>query len=294
MNYKISIFLVLFCLSANVLCLAQAQEDKHYYAAFLDGTNLTEAIDSIEARFSKFYSDEVTTSMIENHLLRQLNRGDIGQGCKVEIPYCMTCPPSFSAHNPNETLALRYHDTDGIDSFYSTYFDIETGLSDSSNIHQAGVFFEDIPLNLNKLFTFHFFCGDNISDLFIIIIDKDIDLRGALDDAREQLTLAGFNFPNETEPENNPPALPLSVFPNPVHQQLDINLQLEEPHPAGVNIKLYDFFTGRTIRTILHQQALGSGQHSFSVNTSELPNGNYLLKVEGKSVHQVKKLLILH
>ena len=293
MNYKISTFLLLFFLSVN-FSLAQVQEDKHYYAAFLDGTNLEEALDSIDARFGAFYYAGVTRSMIETYLLRQLNRGDIGQDCKVEIPHCMTCPTSFSPHNPNEVLALRYHETDGVDSFYSAYLDIETGLSDSSNIRQAGVFFEDISMNFNKLFAFHFFCGDDISDLFIIIIDKDIDLRGALEDARENLTLAGLNFPNGTEPGNNPPALPLELFPNPVHQQLDINIQLAEPHPGGINIDLYDFFTGRVVRSIHHQQALSSGQHSFSVDTAELPNGNYFLKVEGKEIHQVEKLLVLH
>ena len=294
MNYKIATFVFVFCLSANCLCLAQGQEEKDYYATFLDGTNLVDAVMAIESQFGDFFDDDVTTQTIQDHLQDQLDRGDIGIDCKVEIPHCMTCPPFFSPHNPNNLLGLRYHQTDGIDSFQSTYLDIQSGHTGSSAIRQPGAFFENLPVNTYVLFTFQFYCGDNISDVFIIIVDKDIDLRGGLEDARNDLALAGVNFPNETNPGNAPPPLPLELFPNPANQQLGINLQLAEPEPTGVEIALFDFFTGKVIRSISNSQALSRGQHSFSMNTAELPNGNYFLKIQGDGIHQVKKILILH
>ncbi len=71
----------------------------------------------------------------------------------------------------------------------------------------------------------------------------------------------------------------LTVFPNPVREALNVNFNLTEPLQLRVN--LFDA-TGRLVRTVEAENFV-AGRHTLTVNTADLADGMYFLRIENES-----------
>jgi hypothetical protein len=84
----------------------------------------------------------------------------------------------------------------------------------------------------------------------------------------------------------------LSVYPNPVSQSSVVSFSLESP--ALVSISLLDI-VGSTVQQVVNGD-LAQGNHTISLNASNLKSGVYLLKIEitsnGKSLSEMIKLVV--
>lgn len=83
----------------------------------------------------------------------------------------------------------------------------------------------------------------------------------------------------------------LQVSPNPATDFLTVELQLFQPL-ENVDLQLLDL-TGHNVKNIFSSKNLTTGQHNFQLNTTELNNGMYLLRLQTPRGVTVKKLLIL-
>lgn len=79
----------------------------------------------------------------------------------------------------------------------------------------------------------------------------------------------------------------LEAYPNPLNGAL--NLRFSLPTDAAVQIALYDL-TGKKVST-LYNQNTAAGSHTLQFETSSLPNGMYLLRLESQGQSQVIKLV---
>ena len=57
-------------------------------------------------------------------------------------------------------------------------------------------------------------------------------------------------------------------------------VQLTIPDTDNVSIKLYDQFTGYLMSTLTQGEALDQGTHTFTLDTSFLPEGVYFVQVQ--------------
>lgn len=76
----------------------------------------------------------------------------------------------------------------------------------------------------------------------------------------------------------------VNVFPNPATDYLNINLVLKQA------VQLYTLVTDINGKTVIQESSenVSSGQVSKQINTANLPNGNYLLKlgIDGRAITQ--------
>lgn len=79
----------------------------------------------------------------------------------------------------------------------------------------------------------------------------------------------------------------LEAYPNPLHGAL--NLRFSLPTDAAVQIALYDL-TGKKVSS-LYNQNTAAGSHALQFETSSLPSGMYLLRLESQGQSQVIKLV---
>lgn len=79
----------------------------------------------------------------------------------------------------------------------------------------------------------------------------------------------------------------LEAYPNPLNGAL--NLRFSLPTDAAVQIALYDL-TGKKVST-LYNQNTAAGSHALQFETSSLPSGMYLLRLESQGQSQVIKLV---
>jgi len=82
----------------------------------------------------------------------------------------------------------------------------------------------------------------------------------------------------------------LSVFPNPVSDQLSVQLDLRQS--ADISIEIVDI-TGRSVYT-LPVEKHNTGAFSKPLNTSSLPDGCYLLRLSVNGVMTTKHISIMH
>ena len=80
-----------------------------------------------------------------------------------------------------------------------------------------------------------------------------------------------------------------SISPVPAANQLDI--MLDSKADGAVTMSLLDM-QGRTIRTT--SISLKQGVNGYSLPVSQLPNGNYLLSIQGKQVSLTQKVSVAH
>ena len=81
-----------------------------------------------------------------------------------------------------------------------------------------------------------------------------------------------------------PPASPVSgtlaVWPNPARGVVTVAFDLGAP--TSVRLALYDVL-GREV-ALLHEGARGAGRHRVALDTSGLPRGTYLVRLQAESV----------
>lgn len=81
-----------------------------------------------------------------------------------------------------------------------------------------------------------------------------------------------------------------TIFPNPVHEQLVVKLDITEPIP-GLNLKLYN-----AIGQLVYQQGIaniGTGEWQESLDLSEFSTGVYWLELQLGSASASKKVIVL-
>ncbi|MFN8393923.1 MAG: PKD domain-containing protein [Bacteroidia bacterium] len=92
----------------------------------------------------------------------------------------------------------------------------------------------------------------------------------------------------------NEPVQPLnaavSLYPNPAHDHLQIDVTLEDAAP--VSLQLMDL-SGRAVQTE-NPGYLGSGKHGIRIDTRDLPAGLYLARVQAGGSISTHKVLIAH
>lgn len=80
----------------------------------------------------------------------------------------------------------------------------------------------------------------------------------------------------------------LSLFPNPVDQDLVWEMELKNTTTISANI--YDL-QGRSVQTIFQNEVFQAGQFSGNINLSQLEPGVYFLEIEGENLNLVRKLI---
>lgn len=81
--------------------------------------------------------------------------------------------------------------------------------------------------------------------------------------------------------------VPLGIFPNPAHDEVQV--RLIEQLPVTASLRLWDT-AGRLVRTA----SLSVGTDSFSVDCSDLPNGVFTLEVLAPGVWALGKVVVVH
>jgi predicted neuraminidase len=78
------------------------------------------------------------------------------------------------------------------------------------------------------------------------------------------------------------------VYPNPANTQVSLNYFLGEASQAVVSVS-------STTGHVLYQEKVNTSTGTLHINTSNLSNGMYLLKVQSNNgAAAMKKLMILH
>jgi hypothetical protein len=87
-----------------------------------------------------------------------------------------------------------------------------------------------------------------------------------------------------------PTAFELSAYPNPFNAQASIRFSL--PSESPVSVKLYDV-TGREVRTLVEETRAAAGEHSLTIDASNLASGVYIATLRSGTAAQSQKLLLL-
>ncbi len=81
---------------------------------------------------------------------------------------------------------------------------------------------------------------------------------------------------------------PLTLFPNPVEGQLFVRYSL--PQSGQYHCAISDL-TGRRIKSVFSGQYT-SGEHHFTLDTSGLPAGTYLLRLQGETGYAIQRFVV--
>lgn len=87
----------------------------------------------------------------------------------------------------------------------------------------------------------------------------------------------------------NQQTIQLAIAPQPANDRLQI--MLDAPKNAPAQLTVVDL-NGRVV--LQRQLSMQQGMNAFSIPTSQLPNGMYLIRLSGKEFQHVQKLLVQH
>ncbi|MBI1183354.1 Omp28-related outer membrane protein [bacterium] len=79
-----------------------------------------------------------------------------------------------------------------------------------------------------------------------------------------------------------------NVYPNPFQNETHLAIELEQNTELSVNV--YDGL-GRIVKSIISKE-YGAGSHNLTINTADLENGIYILKVESNGAPMTQKVII--
>ncbi|MEI6173117.1 MAG: Omp28-related outer membrane protein [Bacteroidota bacterium] len=120
----------------------------------------------------------------------------------------------------------------------------------------------------------------------IIFIDK---YQGALNVSEiQQAVKQGVARPLGLEPVTASPTAILSVFPNPVHGPVHVHIRMAES--GQVSAALFDF-SGKMVKTLTDQK-LPAGFYNLEFDASDIPDGNYILRMESNNQVYTTKIKI--
>jgi len=81
----------------------------------------------------------------------------------------------------------------------------------------------------------------------------------------------------------------LSLYPNPVLENLSISLVIPEKIPTNLNLEIYNTNGEIVLRKVIDN--LNPGNQILDLELSELPGGLYMIKVEGKENYSIQKFI---
>ena len=87
-----------------------------------------------------------------------------------------------------------------------------------------------------------------------------------------------------------PPALSVSAYPNPAHERLAVSVEV--PAPGAVTVAVYDLL-GREV-AVLHEGAAPAGPLALTLDTSSLPAGVYVVRVQGTGAVAAARVVVAH
>lgn len=96
-------------------------------------------------------------------------------------------------------------------------------------------------------------------------------------------------FPTAADAAPEPAPLAVTVGPNPTRAHATVTLSLDAP--ASVRVTVFDAL-GREVRA-LYDGRLSAGPHPFSFDTSALPAGTYVVRVDGPEGRTARPLTVL-
>lgn len=108
------------------------------------------------------------------------------------------------------------------------------------------------------------------------------------DTAAIHAAITNFFVTMETENENN--NIKFSAFPNPTVNTLNLELTLVDP--AQTNIQMVDI-RGKVVREISNME-LSSGAYQFQVETSDLSNAMYFIRITSNGKTTQHKIIVKH
>ena len=80
-----------------------------------------------------------------------------------------------------------------------------------------------------------------------------------------------------------------SIAPNPAFQKVNLNFQLLKKEV--VTISVFNI-NGQSVRSVLNNRELLSGNHTIKIDTIDFPNGTYFIQIKTKSGDEVVKKLV--
>ncbi len=83
----------------------------------------------------------------------------------------------------------------------------------------------------------------------------------------------------------------LDIFPNPFDQETTIRFNLATP--SQLSIQLVNAL-GRNVQTVLNPSVLAAGEHTFSINGNQLPEGLYTVLLRSSKGDTTRPLVIVH
>ena len=120
----------------------------------------------------------------------------------------------------------------------------------------------------------------------IVFVDK---AQGPLNNSEiQQAITQGITRPLGVEPVTSMPTAILNVFPNPVHGITSIHISIAEA--GSVRSVLIDM-NGKLVKTITDQH-LASGLYNMEFDASEIPAGNYMIRMESNRQAYTTKIQI--
>ena len=81
-----------------------------------------------------------------------------------------------------------------------------------------------------------------------------------------------------------------SVYPNPVSESVSVNLTLKEN--TDLSIEILDV-TGKQVALIADVKKI-NGNYTKSFNTSSLPDGNYLIRLNANNKSSIEQIHVAH
>jgi len=235
---------------------------------FIDGTKVFDGSGNALAGFSVCVAggSTITVDVITNRRDEIVNVSwasgptDGVMGCFL-VPVVLT---SFSAENRNEQIHLDWTTSSEVNN---DYFEIQHSLDGSS--------FETIGMqegNGNSSITNNYsFLHETPKSGINFYRLKQNDFDGA------------FEFSDVTSVRTKE-VKEISLFPNPVQNELTISLQDESSE--NLVVEIIDA-SGR----VALKQSLKSGNAIYSLDTSRLQNGNYLIRIQGNNIQHSKSFV---
>lgn len=257
------------------------------FRMLLDETNLWDVSFTIKERYGQRFGVDVNIETVYTYLEGITSNKDFnstncfGGDLVVE---------EYQGGINNDILSFRWDGSATFDEYFGVYYDLNDGRkvegisgSSESSTNEPLVTFNDTPDPKYKIIALNTRCGSEYSTFSIIIIERDLTVLSSLgmvnatplsDDNPEELT-----FVND-----------YTVFPNPVRDDLQIRVTLEEEQTAEINLVSA---TGQYVRTVLSKTVLAADQYLFRVNTADLPAGVYSSVLTTDEGQHVKRVIVI-
>ncbi len=102
--------------------------------------------------------------------------------------------------------------------------------------------------------------------------------------------IAEYNHPGINVSENEIPSIQSKLYPNPVYHTVHLDFTLHKDTWTQVSLYTLD---GKLVKNIMYDR-FRAGVSRLTIETSDLPNGIYLLKLEGDNLNHSKKFIVAH